>query len=154
MASRADIEGGLQFIPSPAREDLDHAADGLGAVQAGARAPDDLDPVHLVEWYMVERRGPQGGRPGLDAVDQHQDMVGFGAPQEQGGLLARASIAGDHHARYGGQHPGQGGCPAPFDCFAGDDGHGHQGLVHGFRSAGRGDDHGDGIVLCRSEQGD
>src|SRR5688500_2977120 len=79
VAAGADAEMRRIAGPVAPGEDLDHAADRLGAVQAGTRATHDLDALDLVDRQVLESDQAGGGRTGAYAVDQHQHMVGFAA---------------------------------------------------------------------------
>ena len=69
----ADRAGAVETqVPglAAAREDLDHAADRVGAVEAGAGAAQDLDAVDLGQAQRVEVRQAERGRADPHAVDQ------------------------------------------------------------------------------------
>ena len=79
-------------------EDLDHAAERVGAVQGAQRTVDDFDVVD---------RGQRNGAPvgfargrGADphAVDQHDVLLAVGAADEDRADGARAAVAGDFDA--------------------------------------------------------
>jgi hypothetical protein len=52
-----------------AREDLNDAADGVGAIQGRAWATHDLDALDLVEGQMLECSIAGCGRPEFDPVE-------------------------------------------------------------------------------------
>ena len=84
VAAAADTEPGRQWPAAAAREKLEHAADGLGTIEAGAWPAHELDPLDLLQRQVLQGSGAGGGRPDLDAVDQHQQVVGVRAAHEEG----------------------------------------------------------------------
>ncbi|EEF93535.1 hypothetical protein CATMIT_01833, partial [Catenibacterium mitsuokai DSM 15897] len=79
VAADADAEARRERALRAAGEDLDHAADGFRAVQAGERAAHDLHPFDLLDRNVLQRSAAAGGRAELDPVHQHQHVVGLGA---------------------------------------------------------------------------
>src|SRR5690606_21571450 len=76
VAAGAELQVARQArIAAAAGEDLDHPADRLGAVQARARAADDLDALDLRQRQVLDRRHAGGGGIDLDPVHQHQPAV-------------------------------------------------------------------------------
>src|SRR5256885_3290607 len=84
----ADREAGLRRVP---REDLDDAADRIGAVQRRSRPAHDLDAVDLLERDELERRNAQRRRADARAIDQQQRVIGGCAAQEHRARLAQAA---------------------------------------------------------------
>ena len=123
-----------------AGEDLDHAADRVGAVQARTRAAHDLDAVDHVDRQVLERRQAGGRRADADAVDQHQHVVGFGAAHEQRGQLARRRPGWRRDAGAAAQQVGQRARLAAFDLLAVDHLHRRQRVIDGDGGAVGGDD--------------
>jgi hypothetical protein len=64
---------------APAREDLDDPADGFGAVERAAPAPQHLDAVDVLRRELREIVGAERGAVDAHAVDQHQHLIGIGA---------------------------------------------------------------------------
>ena len=98
---RAGLDSAVQgrtLFAAPS-EYLDHAADGLGTVEVGARAANQLDALHLAEWQVLPGEGPQGGGAGPHAVDHHHHLSRVGAPKEEAGRLAVAALVGEIDAR-------------------------------------------------------
>ena len=76
-----------------AGEDLDHAADGIGAVEARRRPAQDLDVVDLRQAERFELDLAGGRRADLDAVDQDDRAARSRAAQEVPRALSRAAAA-------------------------------------------------------------
>ena len=93
---RADLE--------LAREDLDHAADRVGAPVARARTAHDLDALDRIERQPFERERAGVRRRRAHAVDQHEHVIRVRAAQEQRSLLARAAGAVEIDAGLQTQH--------------------------------------------------
>ncbi len=119
-------------------EDLDHPADGLRAVQAGTRPADHLDALDQLHRQVLERGEASAGRADLDAVDQHQHMVGLGAAQEQRGVLAETAVVRQRHAGYLAQQLRHAARLAALDILAVDDAHRRQALGSGLGGTGGG----------------
>ena len=129
--------------PALAGENLHHAADGVGTVQARHRPAHDLDALDLLQRDLFQRRGPGSGRHHAHAVDQHDRLVAVGAADEQRGLAAVTAVAGKFDAGFAGQQLRQACRTGPGNIVAGDHRHvaGQAGGLHG-RTGGR--DHGFG----------
>ena len=125
-----------------AGEDLDHAADRIGAPPRGARAAHDFDPLDLVQRQVFPGVGAGAGAGGTHAVDQDQALVGIGPAQQERGVLADAAGARDIDAGQGAQQLQQVGCLAAQDVVAREHADAGQALVDGRGAAGRGDHHG------------
>ena len=124
-----------------AREDLDHAADRFRTVQARARAADHFDAFDLVDRQILE--GDAAGCRGADAhaVDEHEQVVGFGAAQEQRCLLAGAAVARGRYAGQPAQQIEQRARLQALDVLACDYADRGEAVVDSHGSARRGDDH-------------
>lgn len=72
---------GILTVVAPG-EDLDHPADGFQVIQAGAWPVDHLDTLDRLRRRVLGRGEADVGRADLDAIDQHQRMVGLGATRE------------------------------------------------------------------------
>ncbi len=140
VAAAAGAESGSQRTTALAREELDDTANGLGAVEARARATHDLDALDLVDRDQLQGRLPRGGGADADPVDEDEHMAGIRTPQEHGGLLAEATAIGDLQTG----HPAQDLVDrlhlAALDLFARNDGDRGQGLIRRLGGAGRGYD--------------
>ena len=84
---------------APPGEDLDDAADRVGSVQRRPRSPDDLDALDVVGGEGPEVEGAAGLVHG-DAVDEHLDVVGLAAAQEDRGDRAEGAATDHCHARH------------------------------------------------------
>ena len=82
-----------RLVRAAARDDVDDAADRVGAVQRRARALDDLDALDELGRDVLHRRRADGAGIDAQAVDQHQHVVRLRAAQEQRSLLAGAAEA-------------------------------------------------------------
>ena len=85
-------------VRGTARDDIDDAANCIGAKQCGPSAFNDFDAFDHFRRDMLYRRATN--RSGIDAhaVDQYQRVVAFGAAQKYGCRLPRPAIATDVHA--------------------------------------------------------
>ncbi len=101
-----------------AGEDLDHATDGVRAVQAGLRATHDLHALDLCQRQVLVHRQAEVGAVDAHAIDQHHGVAGVGAAQEQRALLAQAAGIGQADAGAAAQQFLQRGGLAGFDLRA------------------------------------
>ncbi len=108
------------------------------AVQAGTRPADHLDALDQLHRQILERGEAGAGRADLDAVDQHQHMVGLGAAQEQRGVLAETAVVRQRHAGYLAQQLRHAARLAALDILAVDDAHRRQALGSGLGGTGGG----------------
>src|SRR5690606_4777742 len=77
VVARAHAEVALhRAFSRPPGEDLHHAADRFGAVQARARPAHHFDAFDLLQRQVLERAHAGGGRADAHAVHQHQHVVG------------------------------------------------------------------------------
>jgi hypothetical protein len=120
-------------------ENLDHSADGLGAVQMAGRPAQDLDALDLVEGNVFQGRGAGGGGADTHAVHQHQGMAGIGAAQVDGGGGAGPAAAGNFHAGLGLQQFRQGGLACGADVRGGNHRHVRHQVLDRLGRAGGGD---------------
>lgn len=93
VAATAELEVRCEVARVTAGEDLDHAADGVGTVQAGLRATHDLHALDLRQRQVLVHRQAEVGAVDAHAIDQHHGVARVGAAQEQRALLAQP--AGD-----------------------------------------------------------
>ena len=75
-------------------EDLDHAADPAGTVEAGNVAADDLDALDFVEHDVLDRRSADRGVLHTHAVDDDQGLGAAAAAHEQAGDRADTAVLG------------------------------------------------------------
>ena len=120
-------EGDAEFRTHPglvaaAREDLDHAAHRLRAVQGRQRPAHDLDALDLRHRDIPDRRHAIGRRADLDPIHQHQHLARAGAAQEQARDLARPALVVDGKAGLAAQQVGERGRLQALDLGAVDDG--------------------------------
>ena len=92
-----------------ARDDVDDAAHGVGAVEAAHGAADHLDALDVLGGEVGEVELAVGGVVGLDAVDQDQRVVALGAADAHLREIAEAAAAADGDAGQAAQ--GLGGVP-------------------------------------------
>ena len=140
VAAGAGVEAEGRVAAIATGEDLDHAADGFRAVQAGARAAHDLDAIDQRDRQVLEGDQAGGGRAHAHAVDQHQHVVGLAAAHEHRGELAVAALVGDVDAGAAAQQVGERSRLGAQDLVAGDDFDRCQRGVCGDGGAGGGDD--------------
>ena len=87
--------------PLPALgDDLDDAADGVGAVERRLGSADDLDPLDLVEAQVREVERPRRGTLHALAVDQDLDLLRARPTDADLAELARAALTLDLEARH------------------------------------------------------
>lgn len=97
----AGTDAGAQLgraVLTLAGDDIDHPANGVGAVQAAGRAAQDFHPLDGGQRHGVQRGAAGGGRAQALAVHQHQGLVAVGAANKHAGAVVDAAIAGDFHA--------------------------------------------------------
>lgn len=125
-----------------ARHQVDDAADGAGAIQRRPRPAHHLDPLDIGEQFIAEVEGAVrfGGIVHRHAIQQHQNVAGGGAADEDAGLLAEAAALHHVHARHRGQGFGEGLVAAFLDIRAGQHGDGGGHALRLRRDSRRGDD--------------
>ena len=79
-------------------DDVDDAADGVGAVEAAHGPANHLDALDVLGREVGEVELAVGGVVGLDAVDQHQRVVALGAADAHLREVADAAAAADGDA--------------------------------------------------------
>ncbi len=89
------------------RDDLHHAAHGVGAVQAGTRPAQHLDALGRGQAQGLQRREAQRRRTHAHAVHQDHRLLRRGAADEQPRALPGAAAARDLHAGLAAQQVGQ-----------------------------------------------
>ena len=82
-----------------ARDEVDHAADGVGAVDRGTRTFDDLDPLEQLGREILQRRSADRARVDAHTVDHDDGLLAVGAADEQRQRLAGTPAAADVEAR-------------------------------------------------------
>src|SRR5437773_6204265 len=81
MTSGRSARFGTESIRWTAREDLDDASDGLGAVHARTGSAHDLDMIDLIDGEVLKGRGAQAHRSHSDPVHQHEHFLGLCATE-------------------------------------------------------------------------
>ena len=127
-------------VVRPARDDVDHAADRVRAVQRGARALDDLDAFDELRRDILERGGADRARVDAQAIHEHEHVVRFRAAHEDGSLLAGTAEARDLDARHEAQRIAEVGGRSHRQVFAGNEFHAGEHFPGGKLSARGGDD--------------
>ena len=141
------------------REDLHHAAHGVGTVEAGAGAAQHLDALDLGQADGLELHLPERGRADAHAVDQHHRVARAGTADEHARVLARPAVARNLHAGLAAQQVFDGIGRALTDALRIDDNHVGRDAVERQRLAAATDDDwrqrglGEGGRCIRSEQG-
>ena len=72
----------VSFVGAP-RDDVDHAADRVGAEQCRAGALDDFDTLDEFRCNILDCGAADGAGVDADTVNEHERMIALGAPQEQ-----------------------------------------------------------------------
>src|SRR5450759_4053779 len=89
---------GIQYrCSAAARENLDHAAYGVGSVQTGERSLDDFDALDEGKRNIFEGRRAKGRGPDAQTVNQNQGMTGVGAAHENARWLPGAAGRANLH---------------------------------------------------------
>src|SRR3569833_132354 len=124
VAAGAHREIALRAVRAAAAgDDVDNAADGLGAIQAGARTFDDFDVIDHLGRDVLQRGDDYGAGIDLDAVDLHLRVIAVGAADVHRRGLAGSAVAADVDAGVESQQIGDVDCGAAFDGGAVDDDH-------------------------------
>ena len=107
-AERADLGAHRHAQRALARagDDVDDAADGVGAVEAAHGPADHLDALDVLGRQVGEVELAVGDVVGLDAVDQHQRVVALGTADAHLREVADAAAAADGDARQAAQGVG------------------------------------------------
>src|SRR5947208_15980429 len=92
MASGRSVRFGTESIRRTAREDLDDASDGLGAVHARTGSAHDLDMIDLIDGEVLKGRGAQAHRSHADWVHEHEHFLGLSAMEINGSDVADALV--------------------------------------------------------------
>ena len=113
-------------------DDIDDAADGVGAVKRALRPAQHFHPREIPCQQLgdIGRATGGGGIGHVNAVHDQLHMVGIGAAHEQRGLAARPARLGDGKARHFTQHIGQRTVLTAFNVGGGDDRHAAGNLRH------------------------
>ena len=104
------------------------------------RSLDDLDAFHEIRGDILDGGGVRGARIHRHAVDQHQRVVAFGAPDEHRGELSGPAVARHLDPSVKPQQARHVGRLAAFDFVATDHGDRHERLVTGDGCSGDRDD--------------
>ena len=86
-----------------ARENLDHATDGLGTVEAGPRAAHNFNTVDFRQRQEFPSRRAGCRRTNFDAIDQHQHLTGIRAAYVGIGEFSVSALGREIHARHAAQ---------------------------------------------------
>jgi hypothetical protein len=135
------LDGGGEGPRSLLGDDVDHPPDGVGAVEGGLPAPDDLDAVDEIRRDVGEVRLAEGGARDADAVHENEHLIGVGAPDAQRGQLAVAPLLDDVDARDVPEGVVDGGIVIGLEVFPRDHVQGHPELLGGRGDGGGGDHH-------------
>src|SRR5712691_6069051 len=141
VRSNSGRDAGCRRVLAALGEDLDHAPDRVGAVQAAQLPGHDLDPLDLAERNVLERRRAERGRADPHAVDQHERMTAIGPAHKHAARLPESAVARSLDPAQCLQHFDQSLLTASGDVFAGDDADRLQRLSAGLRESGGGDDY-------------
>src|SRR6266850_709156 len=133
-------------------EDLDHAPDRVGAVQAAQLPGHDLDPLDLAERNVLERRRAERGGADPHAVHQDQRMTAVRPAHKHAARLSESAVARGLDPAQHLQHLDQSLLAASGDVFGGDDIDRLQRLSAGLRKSGGGDDYGVFRTLSKRER--
>jgi hypothetical protein len=139
VAATAELEVRGEIALVAAGEDLDHATDGVGAVQAGLRAAHDFHALDLRQRQVLVHGQAEVGAVDAHAIDQHHGVARVGAAQEQRALLAEPAGIGQVDAGAAAQQFLQRGGLAGFDLRAVDHLGRRDAVLQGDRGAGGGD---------------
>src|SRR4030095_9953364 len=101
VVSGAALDGRRERALTLLRDDVDDAADRVGAVERRLRPTDDLDAVDQVGRDVGEVGLPRRRALDPDAVDEDLNLVGVGAADADVGNLADAARAADLDAGHG-----------------------------------------------------
>ena len=96
--------GGDTAILALAGKDLNNTANGVCAIQAGARATNYLNTLNLLYRQILQRRNTRGSRAHTNAIDQHQHVRFAGATNTEGHSLARPTVVGNADTRDAAQY--------------------------------------------------
>src|SRR5690606_29443426 len=119
--------------------DVDHAGEGVGAVEAALRAAQDFDAIDVVGQKRGEVELAGADCRDFDAVDQNQYMVAFGATNAHLSLRTERAALIDRHAGYFAQDVLQVGGAPRLNGFAAVDGDGVADLLVFHRRCRAGD---------------
>ncbi len=113
---------GQRPLPAP-RDDVDHAAHRIGAVEAAHGPANDLDALDVVGGEVGEIELAVGGVVGLDAVDQDQRVVALGTADAHLRDIAETAAAAHRDAGQAAQRLGRVADLPRAQLLAGDDRH-------------------------------
>ncbi len=84
--------------PAAAGDDVDHAAHGAPAIEAGSGTAQHFDALHVVERHGFEIEGTGEVRGQWSAIDHQGGVLGGGAACQHGGHISRDTGCDDGHA--------------------------------------------------------
>ena len=141
LAAQAHAHVGRRSTLALAREELDHAADGVRSVHRRSGAAQHFDALDLRQRDLFPLRAAGGLRVHPHSVDIDGREACFGTAHEKAGGIAHTAVARDFDAGQARQHVGNAGGAAGLDGFAVDDGDvGHQ-VGEGLFGSGGGHHH-------------
>ena len=79
-------------------DDVNHAADGIGAVKRRCRAAHNFDMVDVFDGNLAEIEAPVLRRVGAHAVHQNERLIGIGAARENRSRFAARAALRDRQA--------------------------------------------------------
>jgi hypothetical protein len=140
VAATSRRDDGTRQSARATGEDLDHARDGVRAVQHARGAAHDFDALDVVGGQGAEIHRTTG-IVHRDAVDQHFHVLALAAAQKERRVAAERAGAREAHARKRFQGGGERRDPTQAQLLAGDDIDGGRGFVAPDGDARRRDDH-------------
>src|SRR5712691_7129748 len=143
-AVRSDTRGNARYgrVPPALSEDLDHAADRIGPVQAAQLTRNDLDALDLAEGDVFESGRTERGGADPHSVHQNQRVIAVRPAHENAACLSESAIARNFDSAQTLQHLDHGLLTTLSNVFGRDDLDRLQGLRACLRKAGRRDHHG------------
>ncbi len=139
--ARASAALEISVLGSP-RDDIDHAADRVGAEQRRARALDDLHALDDFRCDVLYRGAAERAWIDANPVQQDQRMITLGSAQEYGCRLPGPAMAAEIDTCLKAQQFGQVVGQRQLDVLPCDHGDGHCRITDGNLRARRRDDNG------------
>src|SRR5438876_384039 len=152
VRSDAGRGAGCRRVFAALGEDLDHAPDRVGAVQAAQLTGHDLDPLDLAERNVLERRRAERSGPDPHTVHQDQRMTAVRPAHEHAARLPESAVARGLDPAQRLQDFDQSLLATSGDVFGGDDVDRLQSLRAGLRKSGGSDDNGIFITLSKRKR--
>jgi hypothetical protein len=103
MVAGGDVAAEVGCPVAAPGDDVDHAADRVGAIQAGARTAQHLDALHLGQADARQVGLAQRRRANAHTVDQDQRVAGGAATDQHAGALPGAAVARELDAAFAAQ---------------------------------------------------